>query len=70
MYGPKSILSIALFAASALANIAFTSVPTNVQAGQSYTITWSGEQSGQPVTISLREGPSSNLGAPITLTSK
>jgi hypothetical protein len=47
MYIIKSIISVALFAIAAIAqsSIQFTSVPNNVQAGQSYTITWQGGDS-------------------------
>jgi hypothetical protein len=50
MYMLKSIVSIALFAAYAVAQstIAFTSVPTAVSAGQSYTLEWTG---GDPTQV-------------------
>jgi hypothetical protein len=50
MYMLKSIVSVALFAAYAVAQstLAFTSVPANVQAGQSYTLTWTG---GDPTQV-------------------
>ncbi|KAF2397599.1 hypothetical protein EJ06DRAFT_584517 [Trichodelitschia bisporula] len=65
----RTILSVAVLAASAMAQLMFTSVPTSVQAGQQYTIQWSGGDATQPVTILLRKGESGNLGTVGTLTS-
>ncbi len=50
-------------------NLAFTSVPTSVTAGQPVTVTYSGGEGG-PVTIRLRQGDSGNLQTVGTLTSK
>jgi len=71
MYTLKSIVSVALFAVYAVAqsSIAFTSFPTNVQAGQTYNLTWEGGDSTQPVTILLRQGDPNNLQTVTSLTS-
>ena len=59
----KSVLSVALFAAAAVAQggLAFTSTPNNVQAGQPYTITWSGGDASAPVAITLQTGNPGDL---------
>jgi hypothetical protein len=65
-------LAVATFVSAVLAQsgIAFTSVPTSVIAGQTYTITWSGGDNTQPATITLREGDPNNLQTVGTITSE
>lgn len=67
-----ALFGIATFAVAVLAQggIQFTSVPPSVNVGQSYTITWSGGDSTQPVTIVLREGNPGDLTTVATITSK
>jgi hypothetical protein len=67
-----ALFGIATFAVAALAqgNIQFTSVPPSVVVGQAYTITWSGGDPNQPVTIILRQGDPNNLSTVETITSK
>jgi hypothetical protein len=49
MYMLKTVVSVALFTAYAAAQaagvLAFTSVPTSVQAGETYVLTWAGGDS-------------------------
>ena len=49
MFMLKSVVSVAVFAAYAAAQaagqLAFTSVPTSIQAGSSYAIEWAGGDS-------------------------
>ncbi|KAF2675511.1 hypothetical protein BT63DRAFT_40441 [Microthyrium microscopicum] len=63
----KSIVSALLFASQAFAAISFTSTPSAVVAGQTYTLTWVTDGTG-PVTILLKEGISTNLATVGTLT--
>ncbi len=68
-----ALFGIVTFAVAALAQgggIAFTSTPSSVSVGQSYTVTWSGGDPTQPVTIILREGNPSALTTVSTITSK
>jgi hypothetical protein len=66
-----ALFAIATFAIAALAqDIAFTSVPPAVNVGQSYTLTWSGGDPNQPVTIILRQGDPGDLTTVSTITSK
>ncbi|KAF2436622.1 hypothetical protein EJ08DRAFT_655595 [Tothia fuscella] len=64
----KSIISLAVFTASAVAEIAFTSIPDAVEAGKSYTITWTSTDLTTPATIILRAGNSANLDTIETVT--
>jgi hypothetical protein len=52
MYMLKSVVSVALFAAytaaQAASGIAFTSLPTTIQAGEAYPIEWAG---GDPTAV-------------------
>jgi hypothetical protein len=64
----KSIVSAAVFAVAAVAQIQFTNTPTAVAVGSTYQLTWTGGDSTAPVTIILREGSSTNLGTVTTLT--
>lgn len=41
----RSVISVALLAAYAAADIAFTSWPSSVEAGSTYPLTWSGGDS-------------------------
>jgi hypothetical protein len=69
MHFLKTVASVALFAAAALAQgVAFTSTPSGVQVGQSYTITWTGGDPNQPVTLVLRSGSPGNLDTTTTIT--
>ncbi|KAE9961241.1 hypothetical protein BLS_002929 [Venturia inaequalis] len=65
MYMLKSVVSVAVFAAAAIAqstNLAFTSFPpTTVAAGSPITLTWIGGDSTAPVTITLKKGVSTDL---------
>ncbi|QDS72987.1 hypothetical protein FKW77_008869 [Venturia effusa] len=65
MYMLKSVVSVAVFAAAAIAqstNLQFTSFPpTTVTAGTPITLTWIGGDSAAPVTITLKQGLSSDL---------
>ncbi|PGH12721.1 hypothetical protein AJ79_04081 [Helicocarpus griseus UAMH5409] len=63
----KSVLASALFVAAAVADISFTSFPQDVEVGKPVTITWASD-SDDPVTITLRKGPSDNLKDVETLT--
>ncbi|KAI9824235.1 MAG: hypothetical protein M1832_002042 [Thelocarpon impressellum] len=71
MHFSKSLLvgvsAMAGFAA-AQSSLAFTSIFSSVTAGQDVPLTYTGDLT-TPVTISLRQGPSNNLGAPTVLTS-
>jgi len=62
----KAILLTASLFSSALA-VQFTSVPTSVEAGKTYTLGWSGNSGG--VTVLLKAGPSTNLVTVATITS-
>jgi len=71
MYMLKSVVSMALVAAYAVAQsstLQFTSFPANVQAGTQVTLTWTGGDSTQPVTILLKQGDPTNLDTVGTLT--
>lgn len=50
-------------------SLGFTSAPSSVRAGQTYTIEYAAP-AGQPVTITLRKGASNNLDTIGALTSK
>ncbi|TID16499.1 extracellular matrix protein [Venturia nashicola] len=65
MYMLQSVVSVAVFAAAAIAqstNLAFTSFPpTTVAAGSPITLNWIGGDSTAPVTITLKKGLSTDL---------
>ncbi|KAI9837600.1 MAG: hypothetical protein M1838_004789 [Thelocarpon superellum] len=65
LVGASALIS----AVAAQSDLAFTSTFTSVTAGKPVSVTYSGGDKTAPVTISLREGPSNNLGAPTVLTS-
>ncbi|KAK2875162.1 hypothetical protein FQN49_001726 [Arthroderma sp. PD_2] len=67
----KTLLAGAALVASVVAQgqIAFTSFPTSLQAGKPFEIKWTGGTPGQPVTITLRKGPSDDLKDVAVLTS-
>lgn len=56
----RSILAIAPLLATALAKVAFTSVPAVAVVSQSYNISWAGGD-GTSVTLTLRRGDPANL---------
>jgi len=72
MYMLKSVVSVAVFAAYAAAQaagqLAFTTLPGSIQAGQSYTLEWAGGDATAPVTIILRQGDPNNLDTVSTIT--
>ena len=72
MHFIKNVVALSLFAVAALAqgNLQFTSTPPTVEVGKSYTITWSGGNTAEPVTITLREGSPGDLKTVSTITSK
>ncbi|EON64295.1 hypothetical protein W97_03526 [Coniosporium apollinis CBS 100218] len=67
----QAILAASAFVGSALAqtNLALTSVPSEVVAGNTYTITYTAPDLDQPVTITLRKGDPNNLNTIGELTS-
>ncbi|MCJ1448999.1 MAG: hypothetical protein MMC23_009518 [Stictis urceolatum] len=65
----SSILIAAVSLALAQAKIAFTTLPSAVEAGKPTTLKWTGGDNGEPVTITLRKGLSSNLQTIAILTS-
>ena len=67
-----ALFGVVTFAVAALAQsgIQFTSYPPSVVVGQPYTLTWSGGDPTQPVTIILREGNPGALTTVKTITSK
>merc|ERR1711881_638803 len=71
-YMLKSVVSVAVFAAYAAAQaagqLAFTTLPGSIQAGQSYTLEWAGGDATAPVTIILRQGDPNNLDTVSTIT--
>jgi len=58
----KTLINIALLASSAMAAITFTSAPSTVEAGQTYTLKYSTEDTVTPISIILRKGDPKNLG--------
>jgi len=57
----KSFTAIALLASSVFGAVTFTSVPSGISAGQSYTLLYSADDTTTPVTITLRKGNPQNL---------
>jgi len=58
----KTLFSLALLASSAMAAITFTSAPSTVEAGQTYTLKYTTEDTVTPISIILRKGDPLNLG--------
>ncbi|KAJ5591886.1 uncharacterized protein N7459_002255 [Penicillium hispanicum] len=50
--------------------LAFTSWPTDIQAGKPVTLTWTGAASNQPVTLTLRKGNAGDLDDVETITNQ
>ena len=63
----RRLLAVALSVQSCLAIIAFTNSGYDVQAGQPFTLTWTGGVG--PITINLKRGPATNLATVQVLTS-
>ncbi|KAF2754141.1 hypothetical protein EJ05DRAFT_504252 [Pseudovirgaria hyperparasitica] len=57
------------FVAAQSNTLILTGVPNEVEAGQTYTLTYVAPEIDEPVTITLREGDSGNLNTIATLTS-
>jgi len=69
MHFYKTLLAGSLIAASAVAQLMFTSFPpSTVAVGTPVTVTWTGAAPGVPVTIKLRKGPRGDLSEGIILT--
>ena len=67
-----ALFGVVTFAIVALAQstIQITSIPSSVTVGQPVTITWSGGDPTQPVTLILRSGNPGDLTTITTITSK
>ena len=65
-----ALFALVSFTVAADPQIAFTSTPSAVVTGQTYTLTWSGGDGISPVAIKLGRGDSANLTWVAYLTSK
>ncbi|KAL8795541.1 MAG: hypothetical protein Q9195_001962 [Heterodermia aff. obscurata] len=66
----KILFVSASFVAATTAKIAFTTLPTAVEAGVPTKLTWGGGDDSQPVTITLKQGPSTDLVTVAVITGK
>lgn len=64
----QTLFAGAALVAAAMAQLAINDFPASVEAGESYTITYSGGEENAPTTFILRQGANENLDTITTLT--
>jgi len=65
----KTLITLGVLASSAFAALTFTSAPSTVAAGSTYTLTYTTDDTTDPVSIILRKGNPADLTTIGTLTS-